>query len=325
MKQSFYNYLTDNGTNGIIYNCRTDEVLELVPELLALYKKYEDSPDKINDVHPDLYDYLCEKEFLVENNTEEMYRVHSYWQNEEQFADTYGIIVNPTMDCNMKCWYCYEKHFKNTKMDVSIIAAIKNLMTKISREKQYNFIDLSFFGGEPLLYFEEAVKPIILDADDICQKNKMHLKLSFTTNAFFLTEEKLTFLRKYEPSFQITLDGNERGHDSVRRTHDGEKTYKTIIKHVKDALKVNCNVTIRFNYTAKSLPQFIDTIYDFRTLTEDERKRINFTFHRVWQDNIGNSVEMEEKILDMEKKFRNEGFHVSPSLSNVYGRCYADI
>lgn len=324
MKQSIYNYLTNNGVNGIIYNCRTDEVLELVPELLDLYKNHQENPDEIKNIHPDLYKYLCDKEFIVENDMDELNHMHLYWQREDAMTDTYNIIVNPTMDCNMKCWYCYEKHPKNTKISTSKISAVKNLIKSISQEKQYRLIDLSFFGGEPLLFFEETVKPIIMYAEDICKKNDMQLKLRFTTNAFTLTEEKLIFLKNYETSFQITLDGNERGHDLVRKTYNGEKTYKTIVKHIKDAIGIGFDIAVRFNYTAKSLPQFIDTVSDFKTFTEDERKKLNFTFHRVWQDNDGNPDEIERKILEIETIFRNEGFYVNPSLSNVYGRCYAD-
>jgi len=65
MKQSIYNYLTNNGINGIIYNCRTDEVLELVPALLDLYKKHQENPDEIKNIHSDLYKYSQSPSFAT--------------------------------------------------------------------------------------------------------------------------------------------------------------------------------------------------------------------------------------------------------------------
>lgn len=37
MKQSFYNHIEDDGTNYALYNCRTDELVLMNPDLKRLW------------------------------------------------------------------------------------------------------------------------------------------------------------------------------------------------------------------------------------------------------------------------------------------------
>ena len=44
---------------------------------------------------------------------------------------TFELIINPTLDCNFHCWYCYENHLKGSKMDEGIVSAITTLIRDI--------------------------------------------------------------------------------------------------------------------------------------------------------------------------------------------------
>ena len=41
-------------------------------------------------------------------------------QIDTRFQFSFGIIVNPTLRCNLRCWYCYEKHDHLTDMPQAV-------------------------------------------------------------------------------------------------------------------------------------------------------------------------------------------------------------
>lgn len=117
------------------------------------------------------------------------------------------VIINPTLDCNFKCWYCYENHIPESCMSEETQAALVSLIEKrLDRCKETKECQLSFFGGEPLMRFHEVVQPLISKTSLICEKRGVRLSLQFTTNANLLDDEMIGFLRQFPASFQITLD-----------------------------------------------------------------------------------------------------------------------
>lgn len=77
-------------------------------------------------------------------------------------TDCLQITVNPTINCNFRCWYCYEDHVVGSKMDAgvmkSVAAYLERYLSENAGTSQFN---LSFFGGELLLYFKDNVRPLV--------------------------------------------------------------------------------------------------------------------------------------------------------------------
>lgn len=63
MKKSLYNHLSFIDESWVLYNAFTDEVSVLAPEVKELYEKHD--VDEIRKIHPEFYDYLQVKQFLV--------------------------------------------------------------------------------------------------------------------------------------------------------------------------------------------------------------------------------------------------------------------
>lgn len=97
-----------------------------------------------------------------------------------------------------------------------------------------------------------------------CKAFDAKLSIHFTTNAYLLTDNVLKQLEGLDVSFQITIDGGKQVHDSVRKTRGGEPTYARIVEHIHQTLSHGFPVGVRFNYTAKSIPSFVDVVKDFR-------------------------------------------------------------
>ena len=88
------------------------------------------------------------------------------------------LILLITEQCNFRCVYCYED-FKIGKMEPDIIEGVKNLINK--RIEGLNLLQLSFFGGEPLLN-KRAIFELSAFAKERCDTNKKNYNGSITTN-----------------------------------------------------------------------------------------------------------------------------------------------
>jgi uncharacterized protein len=123
------------------------------------------------------------------------------------------LIILPTEKCNFRCTYCYED-FSIGKMKRPVIEGIKNLIS--NRAPRLKILNLSWFGGEPLLA-KDIIFDITQHARDLCNENHVSMHSGFTTNGYLLTQDLLSDLTNASPSsFQITLDGDKEWHDQTR-------------------------------------------------------------------------------------------------------------
>ena len=136
------------------------------------------------------------------------------------------MVILPTEGCNFRCVYCYED-FAISRMPADVVGGIKRFLS--SRFSELTRLDISWFGGEPLL-----APDIVLDVlGHIATLRKAYPKTKFssdiTTNAYRLDPsllDKLVHLGVR--SLQITLDGTKRLHDSKRIRADGSGTFGVI-------------------------------------------------------------------------------------------------
>lgn len=324
MKESFYTYRLEENGYLFLYNAATDQMMALLPQVAALYKSAANRPESLAERHPALYDSLCSGGFLVADDADEPAAFIASLEERERADRSFGIIVNPTLRCNLRCWYCYEKHDHLTDMPLAVREAVCRLVDRVAADGRHDRLNLSFFGGEPLLPFADVVRPILRHTADVCARHGLTATYHFTTNASLLDDALIDELAPYGASFQITLDGNEAVHDRVKRTEAGEPTYHTVVSHIRRALARGLYVTVRFNYTARFLSSFIDVLADFKDCNETERRLLSFDFQRVWQDNAGNPDEVNARVAEMATRFEEAGFRAGAEPTHLTPFCYAD-
>lgn len=67
------------------------------------------------------------------------------------FRDSnYRLTINPTLNCNFACWYCYETHIKKSMSEEIYQNVLKFIQRTVLRTDIQTF-ELDWFGGEPLL------------------------------------------------------------------------------------------------------------------------------------------------------------------------------
>ena len=324
MKQSKYNCILQDNTGMVIYNAATDQLVALTPQLANIFNEGKAAPEKIKAQHAELYDHLLQKGIFVCDDADETETYIRKREEYERSSGEYTITINPTLACNMSCWYCYESHKNMPAMSADVKQSVLLLIDKLLADNKLKKLNLSFFGGEPLLYFDKVVVDIVNHAKMQCKAFDAKLSIHFTTNAYLLTDSVLKQLEGLDVSFQITIDGGKQVHDSVRKTKGGEPTYARIVEHIHQTLSHGFPVGVRFNYTAKSIPSFMDVVKDFSHLQQEQKQLVNFTFQRVWQDNEGDASQVEQQVEHIERAFEQAGLFVNNAKSYIVPYCYAD-
>lgn len=174
---------------------------------------------------------------------------------------SYTIFINPTLECNFRCWYCYEEH-NNGYMSEDIIEKIKLHIKHKVEKREFNQLNLGWFGGEPLLYFDKVVYPISKYVKQLMEENNIPFHNSITTNAYCINDDMIEKMQEIGLRyFQITLDGNRERHNKIRNSA-GKPSYDIIIKNIiKICQKLNnASVTLRINYDDVTLKKNVEEI-----------------------------------------------------------------
>ena len=158
----------------------------------------------------------------------------------------YRIFINPTLECNFHCWYCYKSHPKGYMTEVTMKKIKNHLRLKIEVDK-ITSLNLSWFDGEPLLYFYEVVYPLSIFAKELCKKNNIPFVSTITTNGYCIDKTMLEKIDEIDlRSFQITLDGHCDRHNKIRNVN-GIPSYDKILENINLLCKniENISVTLR--------------------------------------------------------------------------------
>jgi uncharacterized protein len=270
---------------------------------------------------------LISHEFIVDEILDEVLRVKELQIACDENVAQFTLTINPNMNCNFKCWYCYENHIKGSILQDDIIKRIFKFIDILIKRPKLEELNLSFFGGEPLLYFNKNVVPIIDYCVTKCNEKNINLNIGFTTNGYLADENFISyFVRKnLRCGLQITLDGYGEQHDEVRNVNANKGSYSRIVENIKQLAKNNFGIRLRVNYTDKNIDGCCNIVNDFIDQDIDlYRRNMMIDFHRVWQNHNGANI--DEKLNKVISLFDAAKFMTNSkySANNVLEPCYAD-
>lgn len=303
-----------------------NSIVPLSEDLLLLYNAFSDSfavtkrSTPLNDLFERQREQLSAKGFIInEEKTEEGVYLQQCSKEIMVDAKRFILTINPTLDCNFSCWYCYEEKNCRAYMSPETLNATSILIEKLF--EKYPSVHISFFGGEPLLCYRTIIQPIINLVDEL----KRPYSISFTTNGALLNPQIVKSLQgKSISNMQITLDGGKASHDKTRFFKNGTGSYERILQNIVCLLECEIPVTLRINYTQENISSIMG-------IAEDLKKHIQPNFysfldirlHQVWQTA---NIDLTDPISEIWDAFHSMGFRVSkPLFNNVFSPCYADL
>lgn len=258
-----YNPMTNN---FLLLNKRKHELLE--------------SDDK--NITEDFEDLLLSNGFIVNRTIDELQQVLNARHDMIYDKSMYHVVVNTTLDCNLSCWYCYEKKIAKSKLSIEVIDAIKKNIDHRYSKHAFNTLKMSFFGGEPFLDFS-GIQLLLDYCASFCHERNIELIADFTTNATLITPQIIDYLSNFRCHFQITLDGNEEHHNKVKIDHINKiNTYRKTIEALNNINeKINRRwIALRINFDNITLKNISDILQQVDFL---DRGKSYIILKKVWQ------------------------------------------
>ena len=308
--------------NWILFNCLSQKFLILNELYKSLYEGCW--PSEVESKHQDFYSALVAQGVYVPDGKDELTEVKKLIHERDYDTSLFHLIVNPTLNCNFRCWYCYEEHKTGSVMSEDVFQSVKKLISRKIEQEKFPAFKLSFFGGEPLLYYQKIALPLIRYSRSLADANGTRLIIHFTTNGYLLSDERIRELKELGTnSFQITLDGDEEQHDSVRFPKLGGKSYRKILQNIQTIVILGMTVILRINYTHKNIDSISNVIQDLLVIPKEYRKNLVLALNRVWQDNGDDLLEKVERIAMLGEE---QGYASLATLRNglLQYACYAD-
>lgn len=137
----FNNRIPLSNNTDILFNSLSEES-RIIPKNMIL---------DVKTMAPEIIAEFVNAGFIIDDSIiEEKIVRESFDKN--QNSKHFKLTINPTLNCNFRCWYCYESHHVQSTMSAEIFDKVKKSITFISNH--YESIELAFFGGEPMMYFD---------------------------------------------------------------------------------------------------------------------------------------------------------------------------
>lgn len=203
--------------------------------------------------------------------------------------------------CNLNCTYCNVDKLSKKKISPAIFL---EKYEKIRFQNPEEKIQIDFYGGEPLLHWEEI--------QEIIQKTQEDKNLIYymPTNGLLLTQEKIDYLNEFEVQVSLSFDGLWQNEN--RKQHSGKETLQIyldkapLFSQLKNIechsmiYKGNSNLLENHLFISEKMGMNPDLtlIRDVGVWSFEEAAKVNAGFSELiqWYEENINQVEMPNLI-----------------------------
>ena len=147
-----------------------------------------------------------------------------------------------TLDCNARCFYCFEKRIPESNMTIETASRVIDYMQEQADGK---LIKIEWFGGEPLFNY-----PIIDFITGGLQERGLQFESDMISNGLLFDR---TLVEKAKNCWnlkkvQITLDGTRQVYKKVKAyVTDVEDPFDVVLQNIDSLLRAGIKVSIRLN------------------------------------------------------------------------------
>lgn len=245
-------YIEKIDESTIIYNTMTNQMALLTDEETDEIKKF---PNLLSDC----LIQLAKDWYIVPVDNNDIKLADQFFQLVNSIIKSNSITsftILPTLDCNARCFYCYENGYNRDRMTLQ---TAKDVAKFIITRSNGNDVYIKWFGGEPLYN--------ILAIDTICDELiSMGINFSSTmiSNAYLFTDNIINkSIEKWRlKGIQVTLDGTEEVYNQIKAyiTKDKFSPFIRVTDNIEKLLNANINVQIRLNMSKENYDDLMKLI-----------------------------------------------------------------
>ncbi len=170
-----------------------------------------------------------------------------------------NVILKMTNACNLRCKYCSlgkKEDFRFICEDT--LKKTIDFIVGIAEKKAFKEISVIFHGGEPTLFDKCFYEEII---DYANKYGNLNFFWKMQSNGFHFKNDFINFLADKKVALGISIDGNEKNHNTYRIDTLGNGTYDKIKQNIltlkKNNINCSCLMVVNHNLLSERL-DFID-------------------------------------------------------------------
>lgn len=130
-----------------------------------------------------------------------------------------------TQNCNLKCDYCFVD--EQSEKIMSMESGKETIDFLLNMSGNMESVNVSFFGGEPLLAFR-LIKDLVLYGENAARKMNKKIRWRMTTNGTLLNEESIAFFHDHHVVYLLSIDGDKNTQDAHRLTRTSRSSYEML-------------------------------------------------------------------------------------------------
>ena len=319
-------YISKKVDDGVlVFNTLIKEMIHLDNE------SFEKAFLNCDSTHKD-FKYLLENWYIVPYNCVDIElnsQVNAIsTQLDKSFADKRFVVVT-TLNCNARCFYCFEHETKKYPMTVETAHQTSKYISKTSEGKK---VIIQWFGGEPLC----NTKVIDIICDDL-RKENVNFSTWMITNGYLFDDNIINKAKNSWnlKSVQITLDGTEEIYNNVKNYvyKNNISPFQKVLNSIELLLNADISVKIRLNmdkHNAEDLFKLTDVLFNRFGANDKLNIYACLLFDECGSDKkirgYSDQLELSKKLVELEKYIHEKGYSESFRLNNrIKGyRCMAD-
>ena len=314
MKLSKYNIVHTVNGKTYLYNSLTKAAIRLNSEETAAIDFANDSIVDIQALlnHASI-EQLVKNGFIVDDDFDELKAIEYIYRKNFFDSSDLTLILTPTFECNFACPYCFEAPQRGAKTSTVYFDALKRYASRYFRF--YRHVELSLFGGEPLLLYKQF-NDMLSFTRMLSKQHSFSYSTSITTNGSLLNRDVVhTLLSHNCKTFQITIDGGKASHDKTRSFKDKKPSFDLLMKVINEELHElyddeSAEFYLRFNLNNNTPNEIRSALIEIK---EDIRQHIIVVLRAVYStslysSNNSNSVDELKEYYDVASEL---GFRIS--------------
>ncbi|MDH3891205.1 MAG: radical SAM protein [candidate division Zixibacteria bacterium] len=233
-------YLAFNARSGAVALMTEDNYSDYLKIVEQLKSSGEST---LSDDGKELLEQLKHGQFMCADDFDEI-RSMQFQQNMVRYdTSALGLVIAPTLACNMACEYCYEPS-KQDRMAASVVESIIKCVE--SQAEGIRHLDITWYGGEPLLAMD-VIEDLTETFLDLAQEHKFEYTASMISNGYLLTKKNVDRLVELKVrTVQVTIDGPSRFHNKKRPLKNGQDSFETILGNI-DYASSRIGIGVRVN------------------------------------------------------------------------------